>query len=941
MIRWLALFLVGSLGLARLGAVAPEFPLAERGTAAPLFAAANDWPGVLRAAKDLQADLGRVTGTAPALSTAAPQGATAVLIGTVGRSALIDDLIARGKLDVSGIRGRWEAFQIEVIDEPLPGVARALVIAGSDKRGTIYGIYEVSARLGVSPWCWWADVPVARRAELRIAAERHVEPGPTVKYRGIFLNDEAPALTGWAKERFGGLNSQFYAHVFELMLRLRANYLWPAMWDNAFNEDDPDNARLADEYGIVMGTSHHEPMLRAQQEWKRHGTGAWDYTKNGDVLRKFWADGIRRNREFESLITIGMRGDGDEAMSEETNVALLEKIVADQREILRRETGRAIEDVPQLWALYKEVQTYYEHGMRVPDDVTLLWCDDNWGNIRRLPTTEERRRKGGAGVYYHFDYVGGPRNYKWLNTVPITKIGEQMHLAHAYGADRIWIVNVGDLKPMEFPIEFFLSYAWRPEAIAYEQLEAWSRAWAARQFGEAHAAEIAALINGYTKLNGRRKPELLESETFSVVNYREAERVLAEWRDLEARAERLERALPPEARAAFFQLVLQPIVACCVVNELYVTAGLNRIYAIQGRASANRMSARARELFAADAALTARSDALLDGKWRHMMDQTHLGYTFWQQPIRNVMPAVHEVQVPARGELALAVEGDPLARPGDYPTPAVAKLPPLTPHGPPSRWLELFNRGQSPVRFTIESSVPWVKLSTTSGELGPDWRIEVSVDWKSAPEGLHDATLTVRSSEAGAAPLVVKVPVDNRSIAGRGFIEIDGHVAIEAPHFHRAVNGAGVEWKTFAGHGRTAGGVTTFPLTAPSNVPQGDGPRLEYDVVLRSSGEFRVELAVSPTFDFQPGQAWEIAVSLDDQPAQRLKLGINATDREWERAVAHSVKKLTTTLRVERPGQHVLKIWRVTPAVVLQRIVLDTGGVRPSYLGPPESPISK
>lgn len=938
MIRWLALLLVGSLGFAPLGAAAPEFPLAERGVAAPLFAAADDWPGVLRAAKDLQADLGRVTGTARALSTAAPQGTTAVLIGTVGRSALIDDLVARGKLDVSGIRGRWEAFQLEVVEQPLPGVARALVIAGSDKRGTIYGIYDVSARIGVSPWYWWADVPVARRAELRIAAERHVEPGPTVKYRGIFLNDEAPALTGWAKEKFGGLNSHFYAHVFELMLRLRANYLWPAMWNNAFNEDDPDNARLADEYGIVMGTSHHEPMLRAQQEWKRHGTGAWDYTKNGEVLRKFWADGIRRNRDFESLITIGMRGDGDEAMSEETNVALLEKIVADQREILRRETGRAIEDVPQLWALYKEVQTYYEHGMRVPDDVTLLWCDDNWGNVRRLPTREERARKGGAGVYYHFDYVGGPRNYKWLNTVPISKIWEQMHLAHAYGADRIWIVNVGDLKPMEFPISFFLEYAWRPEAIAYEQLEGWSRAWAARQFGEAHADEIAALINGYTKLNGRRKPELLSPETFSLVNYREAERVLAEWRSLAARAERVNASLSAEAHAAFFQLVFQPIEACRIVNELYVTVGQNRLYAVQGRASTNAMAAKARELFAADAALTGRWDAMLDGKWRHMMDQTHLGYTFWQQPIRNVMPAVHEVQVPAHGELALAVEGDPLARPGDYPTPAVAKLPPLTPHGPASRWIELFSRGQSPVRFTIESSAPWVKLSTAAGELGSDVCIEVSVDWAGVPAGLHEAKLVVRGADQS---LTVIAPVDNRPIAGRGFVEIDGHVAIEAPHFHRAIDGAGVAWKTLAGHGRTVGSVTTFPATAPSNQPQGDGPRLEYDVFLRSSGEFRVELAVSPTFDFQPGEAWEIAVSLDDQPAQRLKLGINATDREWERAVADSVKKLTTTLRVERPGQHVLKIWRVTPAVVLQRIVLDAGGVRPSYLGPPESPLVK
>ncbi|MBA4137176.1 MAG: glycosyl hydrolase [Opitutus sp.] len=917
-------------------AVEGGFALAEGKHVAPIFIAENDWPGVRRATGDLRDDVERVTGHAPSLGRAAPQGRNVVLIGTVGRSAVIDELVARGKLDVSAIRGRWEAFQIETIDQPVPGVARALVIAGSDKRGTIYGIYELSQRMGVSPWHWWADVPVTRRDTLSVSPGRHVEPGPTVKYRGIFLNDEAPALTGWAQEKFGGLNSKFYVKVFELMLRLRANYLWPAMWNNAFNEDDPANPRLADEYGIVMGTSHHEPMLRAQQEWKRHGSGPWDYTKNGDVLRKFWADGIRRNRAFESIVTIGMRGDGDEAMSEDTNIALLEKIVADQRKILRAETGRPAEQVPQLWALYKEVQAYYEGGMRVPDDVTLLWCDDNWGNIRRLPTAEERARPGGAGVYYHFDYVGGPRNYKWLNTVPLTKIWEQMHLAHAYGADRIWIVNVGDLKPMEFPIEFFLTYAWRPEAIGYEQLNDYSRAWAARQFGDAHATEIAALINGYTKLNGRRKPEMLEPTTFSAVNYREVERVFRDWRNLEKRAKETEAVLPAEARAAFFQLVLHPIEASRIVNELHLMAGLNRLAAVQGRASTNALAERARELFRDDAALTARWDALLDGKWRRMMDQTHLGYVTWQQPIRNAMPAVTEIQLTERSELAIAAEGDPAARPGDYPISAVAKLPPLSPFGPRSRWFDVFNRGRTPVQFTCETSEPWLKVSTTSGEVGPGVRVEVSADWATVPAGLTERKITVRNA-AGGVPLVIVVPVDHRPVTGSGFVELDGYIAIEAPSFHRAVNGRGVEWRTLRDFGRTHGGVTTLPVTAPASEPSAGSARLEYDVIFRSSGEFRVELDCAPSWDFQPGQPLELAVSLDDQPPQHVALGLKATDAEWERAVADGVRKIATRVRVEQPGAHVLKIWRITPAVVLERIVIDTGGVRPSYLGPPES----
>jgi hypothetical protein len=935
MMKPLSLLVLLSLAL-RLVAAEP-FPLIAGGRPAPLFVSADDWPGVRRAAETVRADLARVAGNAPADAPAQPAGPAVVLVGTVGRSALIDGLVAAGRLDVGAIRGRWEAFQIEVVESPLPGVARALVVAGSDKRGTIYGLYEVAARAGVSPWAWWADVPVARRAELPWPAGRVVEPGPTVRYRGIFLNDEAPALTRWAQEKFGGKNAQFYAKVFELILRLRGNYLWPAMWDNAFNEDDPENPRLADEMGVVMGTSHHEPMLRAQQEWKRHGTGAWNYATNGDVLRKFWSDGVRRNRAFESIITMGMRGDGDEAMSEETNVALLERIVADQRQMLQDAMGRPPEQIPQLWALYKEVQAYYEHGMRVPDDVTLLWCDDNWGNIRRLPTAEERKRAGGAGVYYHFDYVGDPRNYKWLNTNPLPRIWEQMHLAHAYGADRIWIVNVGDLKPMEWPIEFFLTLAWRPESIGAGDLDTWTTAWAARQFGPANAAEISALLRGYTKLLSRRKPELLAPDTFSVVNYREAETVLAAWQDLEARARRVEAALPADARAAFFQLVLHPIGASRIVHELHIAAGRNRVYAIQGRTSTNAWAERARALFAEDAAWQARWDAMLDGKWRHMMDQTHLGYTFWQQPIRNVMPAVAQVQVPVAGELGLAVEGDTVGRPGDYPLPAAAKLPPLSPLGPGARWLEVFNRGQEPVAFTLEADQPWLKLSATGGTLGADQRIEVSADWAAVPVGFHEAKLTLRSTAPGTSAITIRVPVDHRAVPTGVFAEVDGHIAIEAPNFQRAHATGGITWQVLPDFGRTLGGVTTFPVTAAGNELTADAPRLEYEVFFHRAGPVRVELHVAPTFDFQPGVAWEIAVSLDDQPPQRLQLGLRATNADWERAVAEAVKKLTATLQVAAPGQHVLKLWRVSPAVVLERIVLDVGGVRPSYLGPPES----
>jgi hypothetical protein len=709
--------------------------LVSRKGAAPILVDPQAYPGVMRAARDLQIDIERVTGIKPQFTNGSVMnGSDVVLIGTLGRDRRIDDLISAGKIDVATIRNRWECFLIQVVADPWPGVARALVIAGSDKRGTIFGVYDLSEQIGVSPWYWWADVPISHHRQLYIRPGRYVQGEPAVKYRGIFLNDEAPALSGWVREKFGNYNHHFYERVFELLLRLKANYLWPAMWNNAFNDDDPLNPKVADEWGIVMGTSHHEPMLRAQQEWKRYGKGAWDYATNGDVLRQFWTEGIKRNRNYESIITLGMRGDGDLPMSAESNVALLEQIVSDQRKILAAHANPDLSAVPQVWALYKEVQEYYEKGMRVPDDVTLLWCDDNWGNIRRLPTTAERKRSGGAGVYYHFDYVGGPRSYKWLNTVPITKIWEQMNLAFNYGANQIWIVNVGDLKPMEFPIEFFLTFAWAPERWPAERLEEYTRLWAVREFGPEHAAAIAEIVEKYTRYNGRRKPELLEPSTYSLVNYQEAEKVVADYREIERRADQIYKVLPAEKRDPFFQLVLYPVKACAVLNDLYVTVGKNRVYAVQGRAATNDLAQRARDLFHEDERLARYyNQTMAAGKWRHMMDQTHIGYTYWNQPIRNVMPAVNEIQVPLENDMGLSVEGSERSVPD---SPREATLPPQNTYDRRPRYFEIFNRGKTPFSFTVSASEPWLQVNPPRGLLKREQRVWVTVDWNAVPQGI-------------------------------------------------------------------------------------------------------------------------------------------------------------------------------------------------------------
>ena len=607
---------------------------------AVIYVDAADIGLVKKSASFLQQDIEAVTGTKLALVNALPSAKNIIIIGSIEKSALIDQLVLQKKINITAIKNKWEAFQVQTIKNPFKGIDNALVIAGSDRRGTAFGVFELSRQMGVSPWYWWADVPVKKAAALFVKQNIIVNDAPKVKYRGIFINDEAPALSNWSKEKFGGFNHQFYEKVFELILRLKANYLWPAMWGNAFYYDDSLNIRSADEYGIVIGTSHHEPLMRAHEEWKYFGKGRkWDYDSTEAGLKEFWKGGMQRAWN-EKIVSIGMRGDGDAPMSRETATALLERIVKDQRQIIEEVTGKPANETPQLWALYKEVQDYYDKGMRVPDDVTLLLCDDNWGNIRKLPKLDEKPRKGGYGIYYHFDYVGGPRNYKWLNTNPIPRVWEQMHLAYEYNVRNIWIVNVGDIKPMEFPISFFLDYAWNPEKIGADDLQKYTEQWSAAQFGKNHAKEIAEIIAKYTKYNGRRKPELLNADTY---DNEEFSTIVGDYLLLESKAEKINEQLPAEYKSAFFQLVLHPVKACANLNELYFYQAKNK-WAYQNKLmSANEYADRVKQLYINDSLISLQYHRLNNGKWNHMMDQTHIGYTYWQQPEKQVMPAIQYV----------------------------------------------------------------------------------------------------------------------------------------------------------------------------------------------------------------------------------------------------------------------------------------------------------
>ena len=588
-----------------------------------IYMDANDCRGVNYAANALVRDISKVSGSQATITS---NRKATILVGTIGHSAAIDQLIKQKRINGNLLKGKREKFIITLVDQKL-------VIAGSDRRGTIYGIYELSQQMGVSPWYDWADVPVEHHDSIFVNKGIYTDGEPAVRYRGIFLNDEAPCLTSWVKNTYGTEygDHRFYQRVFELVLRLRGNMMWPAMWGWAFYADDAENEKTADEMGVVMSTSHHEPMARNHQEYARNrkGWGPWNYQKNKANLQKFFREGIERMKGTEQIVTIGMRGDGDEAMSEEADTRLMTNIINDQRKIIADVTGKKASETPQVWALYKEVLDYYDKGMKVPDDVTLLLCDDNWGNVRRVPNAQERKHKGGWGLYYHVDYVGAPRNSKMLNVTPVQNPWEQLTLAYENGIDRLWILNVGDLKPMEYPISQFMDMAWNPHKYSANNITRHTRDWCAQQFGESQADEAARLLNLICKYNGRCTPEMLNKNTYNLENG-EWQKVVNQYLKIEADALRQYNSLPAAYHDAYRQIILFPIELMSNLHQMYFAQAQNNALYKQNNPKANIWADECERFFKRDSLICHDyNHKMSGGKWNGMMTQKHIGYKSW------------------------------------------------------------------------------------------------------------------------------------------------------------------------------------------------------------------------------------------------------------------------------------------------------------------------
>lgn len=806
-----------------------NFAVAKQGKVIDIVYDANEDEGVVMAINNLQTDLKSVTDVAPAIrQTATGQ---CIIVGSL-KSQIIQTLIGVGKLQKKDLEGKREKYLLQVVDNPADGIGQALVIAGSDKRGTIYGIYEFSRQIGVSPWYWFADVPIQHQDNIYIKKGVYTDGEPKVAYRGIFINDEWPSFGNWAVEHFGGINAKCYEHIFELLLRLKANYMWPAMWGSAFYDDDKANGVLADKMGIVMGTSHHEPMALAQQDWKRRkGHGKWSFTTNHDEMIDFWRGGVERAKNWETMYTVGMRGDGDEAMEDKASVQLMEQIVSEQRQLLEQVTGKKASDVPQVWALYKEVQDFYDQGMKVPDDVILLLCDDNWGNIRRLPALGSAKRKGGYGMYYHVDYVGGPRNSKWINVSPIPRLWEQMNLTYCYGVDQMWILNVGDLKPMEYPIQFFLDMAWNPEQFNAANLSDHSVDFCRSIFGEKYAEEAARLLRTYAKFNRRVTPELLNMRTYSVINYNEWARVTGEYDQLAIDADKLGQQLPQQLHDAWFQLLGYPIKAMANLYDMYYAQAMNQRLAKKNDPMCNGWAKRVEDCFKKDAALADEYHKMNGGKWNHMMDEQYIGYKSWMSPEKKIMPEVK------------CIEGN---------APAAITLP-------------------TPAYITYNQ-----------------------------PKGTPT------------------------------FVAKDGYVSIEAEHYTRKTDGKEARWTVIPELGRTLSGITPQPVMAKV-----DGMALEYDMEIPNEATARVTLRLCATLNFnKTGLRYAVSFDGGDEQVVNINGDYNGeTGNTWHRE--HVID--SQTIHMLKGGKHTLRIRVLDNALVLQKILINLGGMHKSYLGPDET----
>ncbi|MBU9722354.1 MULTISPECIES: glycosyl hydrolase 115 family protein [Bacillaceae] len=946
-------------------------------TGSLFFQEKEAFSGVNKIAKKVMHDLELVFGHAPASTTNRNNlGKTAVLYGTVGQSPILQELDEKKLIDLSEIKGKREVFLFQVVESPFEGVEQALVIAGSDKRGTIYGLFHLSELLNVSPLVDWAGVKPQRRESFSLSGDmKYVSKEPSVRYRGFFINDEWPAFGNWTMKRFGGFNAQMYEHIFELLLRMKGNYMWPAMWSARFFDEGPGlgNAELADEYGVVMGASHHEPCLRYGEEYRylrgedsKYGD-AWNFISNKEGITKFWEDGLKRGGKFENVITVGMRGEQDTSIMGKDatladNIQLLREVLQTQNKLIEENVNSNLSEVPRMLALYKEVEPFFYGDENTEglmnseelEDVILMLCDDNHGNLRTLPTKEMRNHSGGYGMYYHFDYHGGPISYEWVNSSYLPKVWEQMSQAYDFGVRDLWIVNVGDVATQEFPLSYFLDLAYDFEkwgTNALNKTDDYTKQWIKKQFGavfqEGDMEKMFDLINGYTKIAHSRRPEHMNVNVYHPVNYKETDNLLKQIDNLLNTADELYNSVATENLPEYFALVYYPAVGNLNLQKLWLLAGKNHYAAKLGKMEANKLTEQMKECLIRDRELVDHYHTIEDGKWYGMGLSEHIGFVHWnedecQNPIlMNVMPANKPRLVVTIDGTEQKSEGSPWHKNklflDDFLQPNVEEAS-----------FTISSISDLEADYKITSNQPWLTCSKTSGSLDglekAEEVIQLKVD-RSAMNGETEGSIEVETPVGKVTIIVNAKPVDVSGLSEMTFVDTNGYISIEAEHFASKQEASGnntnvSRFEVLEGYGKTLSAVKAFPTTEFFTVGE-DAPYVEYQFVVQKAGTYEVDFYMQPSNPVTKENKIFCGLQVNEEDVNivnTLPEGYRVDGEYWEVGVLDNIRTHTSKINCKE-GLNTLRIYAVSPGFVLEKLVIYPEGKKPadSYLGPTET----
>lgn len=944
-----------------------QFTLVEKGCSVPVLVEHCASEGIKRIAEKSANDVLLVAGVEPEIiSSITNETRKVVLYATIGESALLAGLQESGKLDIQGVEGKREVFGIRIVEKPWEGVEQALVVYGSEKRGTIYGIFTLSEKIGVSPLLFFGDVKPVHKDE--IVFDENVEmvsKEPSVRYRGFFINDEWPCFGNWAFSHFDGFTAKMYDHVYELLLRLKGNYLWPAMWSSSFALDGPgeESARLADIYGVIMGNSHHEPCLRASEEWDiyrgkdtQYGN-EWNYVTNKEGLLRYWADGIKGRSVYENIVTMGMRGERDSMMQGtqtlKDNIDVLKDIITNQKELLAKYAKR---DMPMLLAIYKEVERYFygdkeTEGLRQwegLDSIILMLCEDNFGNMRTLPDEAMKKHKGGYGMYYHFDYHGSPISYEWVNSTALSKVWEQMTECYEYGVREVWMVNVGDLKGNEFPLSYFLDMAYDFDKWGSKNLESpheYTEYWLRKQFGsvsEELIEQMAWILTEGIYLTGLRKPEALNSTIYHPAHFHEGERILERTQYVQNSLQELTKALPDVCQDGFYSMIAYPLNAAMNLIQMQIYAGMNAHFAGQGKKIANDYCDLITASIRKDQEYASEFATRFDGKWSGMELGKHIGFTKWNEdgcryPLRiQVEPFSRPRMVVSRKDserICVKNYGQPdeiIVRDFLYP-------------GNESVVIEIANDGIGSYECQIEAEeCEWFVLDWKEKNIENQELLNIVCNPEKLPLEQETCNILITDGDTDVKVVVYGQKKPVCELEPMTFYENDGVVVMLAEHFKDTIPAKNGEWKELRGYGKYGSALKAFPVT--ESFVLGEGPAVRYQFVVEQAGKYQLQVLSAPANPLEKGGTLAFGFQVNDglvveaESVDADYCGGEPSCVQWCEGVLNQNHKKSIPV-VLKKGVNDVTIYAMDAGFVLEELLIirEDVNVPNSYMGPLEN----